>query len=157
MPAFARAFPVLIRENISDAYSDEAGWSGVVRVRRPIYLTVVFSSLYATILPPAEVSRVMNFCTAVGIIVSVTVVYAHKRSSVKPDAPAGEYLAGLAAFYSTLALAIWFFIVWFRLLLLSDGESVSFSDDVVWSLVSVLNPLALGGAGAFLWKSARRR
>ena len=44
-----------------------------------------------------------------------------------------------------------------RLLLLSDGESVSFSDDVVWSLVSVLNPLVLGGTGAFLWKSARRR
>ena len=120
-------------------------------------LQVVFSSLYATILPPAEVWRVMNFCTAVGIIVSVTVVCAHKRSSVKPDSPAGEYLAGLAAFYSTLALAIWFFTVWFRLLLLSDGESVSFSDEIIWSLVSVLNPLVLGGTGAFLWKSARRR
>ena len=120
-------------------------------------LQVVFSSLYATILPPAEAWRVMNFCTAVGIIVSVTVVCAHKRSSVKPDSPAGEYLAGLAAFYAALALAIWFFTVWFRLLLLSEGESVSFSDDVVWSLVSVLNPLVLGGTGAFLWKSARRR
>ena len=52
-------------------------------------LQVVFSSLYATILPPSEVWRVMNFCTAVGIIVSVTVVCAHKRSSVKCDSPAG--------------------------------------------------------------------
>ena len=120
-------------------------------------LQVVFSSLYAAILPPSEVWRVMNFCTAVGIIISVTVVCAHKRSAVKPDSSAGQYLAGLAAFYTTLALAIWFFTVWFRLLLLSDGESVSFSDDVVWSLVSVLNPLVLGGTGAFLWKSARRR
>ena len=37
-------------------------------------LQVVFSSLYATIPPPSEVWRVMNFCTAVGIIVAVTVV-----------------------------------------------------------------------------------
>ena len=50
-------------------------------------LQVVFSSLYAAILPPPEVWRVMNFCTAVGIIVSVTVVCAHKRSAVKPDSP----------------------------------------------------------------------
>ena len=110
-------------------------------------LQVVFSSLYATTLPPSEAWRVMNFCTAVGIIVSVTVVCAHKRSAVKPDSPPGQYLARLAAFYTTLALAIWFFTVWFRLLLLSDGESVSFSDDVVWSLVSVLNPLVLGAQG----------
>ena len=120
-------------------------------------LQVVFSSLYSGILPPSELWRVMNFCTAAGIIVSVTVVCAHKRSSVKPNSPPGQYLAGLAAFYVTLALAIWFFTVWFRLPLLSDGESVSLPDEVVWSLVSVLNPLVLGGTGAFLWKSARRR
>ena len=120
-------------------------------------LQVVFSSLYADILPPSEVWRVMNFCTAVGIIISVTVACAHKRNTVRPDSPAGQYLAGLAAFYTTLALAIWFFSVWFRLLLLSEGQAVSVPDDVVWSLVSVLNPLVLGGTGAFLWKSARRR
>ena len=119
-------------------------------------LQVIFSSFYADALSPSEVWRVMNYCTAVGIIISVSVACAHKRKVGMSESHAGQYIAALAAFYATLALAIWFFTVWFRLLLLSEGEDVGTADNVVWALVSVLIPLVLGTTGAFLWKSARR-
>ena len=116
---------------------------------------VVFSSLYADALSPSGVWRVLNVCTAVGIVVSLIVSYAHQRS-IGGDPPAGRYLAAQAAFYATLVLAIWFFTLWFRLLLLAEGESVGEADNVIWFLVSALNPLVLGTTGAFLWRSARR-
>ena len=118
-------------------------------------LQVVFSSFYADLLSPSEVWRVMNYITAVGVIISAAVAYAHKRR-LRPDTPAVRAMGALAAFYTTLALGIWFFTVWFRLLLLSEGESVSESDNMIWSLVSVLIPFVLGTTGASLWKSARR-
>ena len=118
-------------------------------------MQVMFSSLYEPYFPPSEVWRVMNFCTAVGIIISVVVVSRHKRGIEPSDTPAAQYLAVQAAFYATLALAIWFFTVWFRLLMLVPGEPVSESDNVVWSLVSVFNPLVLGTTGAFLWRTPR--
>lgn len=118
-------------------------------------LQVVFSSLYADLLDPAEVWQVMNIVTAVGIVIAAVVAYAHKRR-LTPDTPAGQTIGALAAFYTTLALAIWFFTVWFRLLTLGEGESVSEADNVIWSLVSVINPFVLGTTGASLWKSALR-
>ena len=119
-------------------------------------MQVMFNSLYAPYLPPSEVWRAMNFCTAVGIIISVVVVSRQKRSIEPSDTPPARYLAVQAAFYATLALAIWFFTVWFRLLMLAPGDPVSESDNVVWSLVSVFNPLVLGTTGAFLWRNPRQ-
>ena len=94
-------------------------------------LQVVFSSLYADLLSPSEVWRVMNYVTAVGIIIAAGVAYAHKRR-LRPETPAGQTIGALAAFYTTLALGIWFFTVWFRLLTLGEGESVSEADNVIW-------------------------
>jgi len=70
----------------------------------------------------------------------------------RPDAV--YHLAAQAGFYCTLALAILFFSLWFRLLNMADGESFSEADNVAWYLVAVLNPLVLGTVGAGLWKSA---
>lgn len=118
-------------------------------------LQVVFSSFYADLLSPSEVWRVMNYVTAVGIVIAAGVAYAHKRR-LTPDTPAGQTIGALAAFYTTLALGIWFFTVWFRLLTLGEGESVSEADNVIWSLISVINPFVLGTTGASLFKSALR-
>lgn len=118
-------------------------------------LQVVFSTFYADLLAPSEVWRVMNYITAVGIFVAAGIAYAHKRR-LRPDTPASKVIGALAAFYTTLALGIWFFTIWFRLLTLGDGESVSESDNVIWSLISVLIPFVVGTTGASLWKSARR-
>ena len=115
---------------------------------------VVFNTFYSGVLAPGDVYRVLNYLTAVGILVSVVVVWTRKTRGGSADAPAGRYLAVHAGFYCTLALAILFFTLWFRLLNLADGESVSQADNVAWYLVSVLNPLVLGTVGAGLWKSA---
>ena len=115
---------------------------------------VVFHPFYSDVLAPGDVYRVLNYLTAVGILVSVAVVWRHKRSAGYADAAAGRYVAAQAGFYCTLALAILFFALWFRLLNLADGESLSQADNVAWYLVAVLNPLVLGTVGAGLWRSA---
>ena len=115
---------------------------------------VVFNTFYSGVLAPGDVYRVLNYLTAVGILVSVVVVWTNKTRGGSADAPAGRYLSVQAGYYCTLALAILFFTVWFRLLNMADGESVSEADNVAWYLVAVLNPLVLGTVGAGLWKSA---
>ena len=120
-------------------------------------LQVVLNGFYAGVLPPSEVWQVMNYCTAVGILAAVAVACWYKRRMGNAVSPAGRYLATWAAFLATLALAIWFFTLWFRLLLLGEGEAVSEADNVLWGLVSALNPLVLGTTGSVLWKSARRQ
>lgn len=45
---------------------------------------------------------------------------------------------------------------WLRLLMLGEGESVSEADNVIWHVVSALNPMVLGTTGGYLWNSARR-
>jgi hypothetical protein len=115
---------------------------------------VVFNTFYSGVLARGDVYRVLNYLTAVGILVSVVVVWTRKTRAGYADAPAGRYLEAQAGFYCTLALAILFFTLWFRLLNLADGESLSQADNVAWYLVSVLNPLVLGTVGAGLWKSA---
>lgn len=115
---------------------------------------VVFNTFYSGVLAPGDVYRVLNYLTAVGILVSVVVVWTRKTRGGSADAPAGRYLAIQAGFYCALALAILFFTLWFRLLNLAEGESISQADNVAWRLVSVLNPLVLGTVGAGLWNSA---
>ena len=118
---------------------------------------VVFNIFYSGLLSRMEVYWVMNYFTAVGILVSVVVVWRHKLETDDPDTAPGRYLAAQAGLYCTLALAIWFFTLWFQLLTLGDGESLSEADNVAWYLVSVLNPLVLGTTGAHLRKSAGAR
>ncbi|MDE0138614.1 MAG: hypothetical protein OXM57_08765 [bacterium] len=113
---------------------------------------VVFHTFYSDVLPPGDVYRILNYLTAAGILVSVAVVWTRKTGA--RDAAAGRYLAAQAGFYCALALAILFFALWFRLLNLADGESLSQADNVAWYLVAVLNPLVLGTVGAGLWRSA---
>ena len=43
-------------------------------------------------------------------------------------------MAVQAGFYVALALAIWCFTLWFRLLALADGETVPDLDTVIWFL-----------------------
>ncbi len=116
-------------------------------------IQVVFGSLYSEVLSASDVYGVMNYLTAVGILVSVTVMWKRRQCAPDPVTAPGAYLAARAGFYSALALAILFFTLWFRLLALDDGESLSTADDFAWYLVAVLNPLVLGTTGAALSKS----
>ena len=115
---------------------------------------VVFGSLYSEVLSASDVFGVMNYLTAAGIVISVTVMWTRRRCAGSPDTAPGPYLAARAGFYSALALAILFFTLWFRLLMLGEGESLSTADDFAWYLVAVLNPLVLGTTGAILSKTS---
>ena len=116
---------------------------------------VVFGSLYSDALPSSDVYRVMNYFTAAGILASVAVVWCRKRGCGVAPAGPDHYLAAQAGFYVTLGLAIWFFTLWFRILVLADGEPTPDPDTVVWFFVSALIPLVLGTNGAMLWRSGR--
>lgn len=116
-------------------------------------LQVIFSSLYAEALNPSEVWRVMNYCTAVGILISVGVMWGWVRGG---DA-AVDRIGRHVAVFAVLALGIWFFSMWFKLLMLADGESISEADNVVWALVSVLVPMVLGTTGLYLWRRGKAR
>ena len=118
-------------------------------------LQVIFSPLYAGALNPSEVWRVMNYCTAVGILISLVVVWGWVRGG-RGDA-AVDRIGRYAAVSAVLALGIWFFSMWFKLLMLAEGESISEADNVVWALVSVLVPMVLGTTGLYLWRTGKAR
>ena len=118
-------------------------------------LQVIFSPLYAEALNPSEVWRVMNYCTAVGILISVGVMWGWVRGG-GGDA-AVDRIGRYAAVFAILALGIWFFSMWFKLLMLAEGESISEADNVVWALVSVLVPMVLGTTGLYLWRTGKAR
>ena len=112
-------------------------------------MQVIFHEFYAETLDPSEVWKVMNYCTAVGILVSAGVVWGWVRGG------GGERISRYAVVFAVLALGIWFFSRWFKLLMLEEGESVSEADNVVWALVSVLVPMALGASGLRLWRRGK--
>ena len=118
-------------------------------------LQVIFSPLYTEALDPSEVWNVMNYCTAVGILTALAVVGSQVRGG-REDISGGR-ISKYAAVFAVMALGIWFFSRWFKLLTLADDESVSEADNVVWALVSVLVPMVLGTAGLHLWRTGKAR
>lgn len=118
-------------------------------------LQVIFTPLYAEALDPSEVWSVMNYCTAVGILIALAVVGSRVRGG-QEDA-SSRRIGKYAAVFALVALGIWFFSRWFKLLMLTDDESVSEADNVVWALVSVLVPIVLGTAGLHLWRTGNAR
>ena len=118
-------------------------------------IQAVFGVLYSDALPASDVYKVMNYLSAAGILVSVAVAWCRKRGCGVAPAGPEQHLAVQAGLYVALALAIWFFTLWFRLLTLADGETVPDPDNVMWFFVSVLIPLVLGTNGAMLWRSGK--
>ena len=116
-------------------------------------IQVVFGVLYSDFLPASDVFGVMNYFSAAGILVSLAVAWCRKRGCGVTPAGPELHLVLQAGFYVALALAIWFFTLWFRMLTLGEGETVPDPDNVIWFFVSALIPLVLGTNGALLWKS----
>ena len=105
-------------------------------------LQVVFSPLYAEALNPSEVWNVMNYCTAVGILISVGVVWGWVRGG------GGKGIGRYAVVFAILALGVWFFSRWFKLLMMDEGESVSEADNVVWAIGLGVSADGTGGQRA---------
>jgi hypothetical protein len=120
-------------------------------------IQVVFGVLYSDALAASDVYRVMNPLSAAGILVSLAVTWCRKRGCGVVPAGPEMHMAVQAGFYVAVALAIWFFTLWFRLLTLADGEPVPDPDTVIWFLVSAVIPIVLGTNGALLWKSGKSR
>ena len=129
--------------------------AGMVAYSALYAIQVVFGILYSDALPASDVYRVMNYFSAAGILVSLAVAGCRKRGCGVASAGPEQHLAVQSGFYVALALAIWFFTLWFRLLTLADGDPVPDPDNVMWFFVSVLIPLVLGTNGAMLWRSRK--
>ena len=129
--------------------------AGLVAYSGLYTIQVVFGSLYAEALPPTDVYRVINYFTAVAVLISVAVSWCRKRGcGVAPVGP-DQHLAVQAGFFVSLGLAIWFFTLWFRILMLDTDEATPDPDTVVWFFVSALIPMVLGTNGIMLWRSGK--
>ncbi len=124
---------------------------GVLFVYAIVYTAqVLFNRFYADALAPQHIWDVFNFITGAGILVAIAVAWGNKR--VIPDGDLFRRLTAQAGIYVSLALAIIFFPLWFSLRM---GDAPSEAQNVGWILVSFLNPLVLGSAGACLWHTPR--
>ena len=101
----------------------------------------IFNTLYDN---PQQVWDVMNYVSALAILVALAANFAYMRSQSGGGEPLN--LARLGAhtlFYANAVLAIWYFRNWIYLLALDEGESANVPVDVIWDLVAAMIPLVL--------------
>ncbi|MXW30455.1 MAG: hypothetical protein F4X54_05740 [Chloroflexi bacterium] len=124
---------------------------GLMMVYAVLYLAqFLFSTLYDN---PQPVWDVMNYVSALGILVALIVNFGHMRSHSGSDEPTLSRLGAHVLFYANAALAIWFFRNWIYLLALDAGESASVPVDVIWDFVAVMIPIVLAATGRRLWQT----
>ncbi|MYA49240.1 MAG: hypothetical protein F4185_03610 [Chloroflexi bacterium] len=124
---------------------------GLMMVYAVLYLAqFLFSTLYDN---PQPVWDVMNYVSALGILVALIVNFGHMRSYSGSDEPTLSRLGAHVLFYANAALAIWFFRNWIYLLALDAGESASVPVDVIWDFVAVMIPIVLAATGRRLWQT----
>ena len=124
---------------------------GLLMVYAMLYLAqFLFNTLYDN---PQQVWDVMNYVSALAILIALAANFAHMRSQSGTGEPLN--LARLGAhtlFYASAVLAVWYFRNWIYLLALDEGESASVPIDVIWDLVAVMIPLVLATTGRRLWQ-----
>ncbi len=113
----------------------------------------LFNPFYSAQVSASDVYRVMNYFTAVGILISIGMARRRVLDLADPDRAPAQASGARTSLYAGLALGILFFTLWFRLLSLDAGESVSVAEDVAWFAVAVANPLVLGSTGINMWRS----
>ena len=114
---------------------------GLLMVYAALYLAqFLFNTLYDN---PQLVWDVMNYVSALAILIALVANLAHMRSQSGGGEPLD--LARLGAhvlFYANAVLAIWFFRNWIYLLALDEGASARVPVDVIWDFVAVMIPLS---------------
>lgn len=103
----------------------------------------VFSRFYVDLLDPQEVWDVLNYITAVGILIIIAAALDLWRKS-QDDPESLRHLTSQVRLYASVALAIIYYPLWFSLIM---GDTQSEANNVGWILVSVLNPIMLAVAG----------
>ena len=124
---------------------------GLLMLYAALYLAqFLFNTLYDN---PQPVWDVMNYVSALAILIALAANFAHMRSQSGGGEPLS--LARLGAhvlFYANAVLAIWFFRNWIYLLALDEGASARVPVDVIWDFVAVMIPLVLATTGRRLWQ-----
>ena len=124
---------------------------GLLMVYAALYLAqFLFNTLYDN---PQPVWDVMNYVSALAILIALAANFAHMRSQSGGGEPLS--LARLGAhvlFYANAVLAIWFFRNWIYLLALDEGPSASVPVEVMWDFVAAMIPLVLATTGRRLWQ-----
>ena len=124
---------------------------GLLMVYAALYLAqFLFNTLYDN---PQRVWDVMNYVSALAILIALAVNFLHMRSQATGEPATLARLGAYALFYVNAALAIWFFPNWIDLLALEEGESVSVHSDVVWMFIAVMIPLVFATTGWRLWRT----
>ena len=131
------------------------GIGGLMMVYAALYLLqYIFSALYEN---PQSVWDVMNVVSGVGILIALAVNFLGVRSQSAGESTTPARVGAHALFYTSAALAIWFFHNWIRLLTLEEGESTRVQHEVVWQLIGVMVPLVLATTGWRLWREKPRK
>ena len=122
----------------------------LLMVYAALYLAqFLFNTLYDN---PQQVWDVMNYISALAILIALAANFAHMRWQPGGGEPLSlARLGAHALFYANAVLAIWFFRNWIYLMTLDDGSSTSVPIDVIWDFVAVMIPLVLATTGRRLW------
>ena len=124
---------------------------GLLMMYAALYLAqFLFNTLYNN---PQPVWDVMNYVSALTILIALAANFGHMRSQAGGGEPLNlARLGAHALFYANAVLAIWYFRNWIYLLALEEGESASIPIDVIWDFVAVMIPLVLAATGRRLWQ-----
>ena len=124
---------------------------GLMMVYAALYLAqFLFNTRYDN---PQPVWDVMNYVSALAILIALAVNFTHMRSLPNDEPVTIARLSVHVLFYVNAALAIWFFRNWIYLLTLDEGASASVPVDVIWDFVAAMIPLVLATTGWRLWQT----
>ena len=114
----------------------------------------VFNPFYEDAVEAISVWHVLNWCMAVGVIITLALTYMRMRS-LGTDSDTNMYVCVNVAFYAAVVLAILFFWNWFDDLTVGE-EGQSQTRGFFWVIINVMFVVLVGTVSAHLWRGDRR-
>ena len=114
----------------------------------------VFNPFYEDAVDAISVWHVLNWCMAVGVIITLALTYVRMRS-LGTDSDTNMYVCVNVAFYAAVVLAILFFWNWFDDLTVGE-EGQSQTRGFFWVIINVMFVVLVGTVSAHLWRGDRR-
>ena len=114
----------------------------------------VFNPFYEDAVDATSVWHVLNWCMAVGVIITLALTYMRMRS-LGTDSDTNMYVCVNVAFYAAVVLAILFFWNWFDDLTVGE-EGQSQTRGFFWVIINVMFVVLVGTVSAHLWRGDRR-
>ena len=114
----------------------------------------VFNPFYEDAVDATSVWHVLNWCMAVGVIITLALTYVRMRS-LGTDSDTNMYVCVNVAFYAAVVLAILFFWNWFDDLTAGE-EGQSPTRGYYWVVIDVMFVVLVGTVSAHLWRGGDR-